>query len=94
VISIKFRTRLISVREMVTRTQRVLEEPPSRLRVVLGCMVADCRAFVDLGRFYLQSNTARIVPSALTINGMSFFQGRLAGGLLNCPIVRKLNSSR
>jgi hypothetical protein len=36
-------------------------------------MVADCRVFVDMGRFYLQSNTARIVLSALTINGMSCF---------------------
>jgi hypothetical protein len=28
-----------------------------------------------MGRFYLQSNTARIVPRALTINGMSRFSG-------------------
>ena len=36
-------------------------------------MVADCRVFVDMGRFYLQSNTAIIALSALTINGMSLF---------------------
>jgi hypothetical protein len=28
-----------------------------------------------MGRFYLQSNTARIVPSTLTINGMSHYSG-------------------
>jgi putative colanic acid biosynthesis acetyltransferase WcaF len=38
-------------------------------------MVADCSAFVAIGRFYLQSNTARIVPSTLIINEMSRFSG-------------------
>jgi hypothetical protein len=38
-------------------------------------MVADCWVFVDIGKFYLQSNTARIVPSTLTINGMSHYSG-------------------
>ena len=38
-------------------------------------MVADCWVFVDMGRFYLQSNTARIMPITLTINGMSCFSG-------------------
>jgi hypothetical protein len=38
-------------------------------------MVADCWVFVAMGRFYLQSNTARIVPSTLTINGMSHYSG-------------------
>jgi hypothetical protein len=30
---------------------------------------------VDMGRFYLQSNTARIAPSTLTINRMSRYSG-------------------
>jgi hypothetical protein len=38
-------------------------------------MVADCSAFVGMGRFYLQSNTAGIVPSAFTINRMSGISG-------------------
>jgi hypothetical protein len=38
-------------------------------------MVADCWVFVAMGRFYLQSNTARNVPSTLTINGMSHYSG-------------------
>jgi hypothetical protein len=45
------------------------------LLVVLGCMVADCSAFVDMGGFYLQYNMARIVLSTLTINRMRRFSG-------------------
>jgi hypothetical protein len=38
-------------------------------------MVSDCWVFVDMGRFYLQSNTARIMPSTLPLNGMSRYSG-------------------
>jgi hypothetical protein len=38
-------------------------------------MVADCWVFVDVGRFYLQSNTARIMPITLTKNRITYFSG-------------------
>ena len=36
-------------------------------------MVADYRVLVDMGRFYLQSNTVRIMHKTLTIKCMSLF---------------------
>jgi hypothetical protein len=38
-------------------------------------MVADCWVFVGVGRFYLQSNTARIMPITLTKNRITYFSG-------------------
>jgi len=38
-------------------------------------MVADGWVFVGVGRFYLQSNTARIVPITLTKNRITYFSG-------------------
>jgi hypothetical protein len=57
-------------------------------------MVADCSAFVAIGRFYLQSNTARIVPSTLIIKWMRRFSGPtnltllVSGGFGKFPAAR------